>query len=438
MAADFSWVPPLIVLAVGAVAGATVVVVRARSRSQLAQSSGSVASDLQRQYDGLIRRLAEGVSGEERARIELQAARVLMELEGSGARASGGTEAGSPQAASTRTPPKPTSAVLGFAYGAVTMGVVGTLIYLALQGSTPRPEGGGVTGGGPMASSRSTSTDTVPETASNGQALATLEEAVRAEPRNIAQRLELTRAYLQQRDLIKVFDQTKAVLEIEPGNPRALTYQALVRVAMGQADMAEAMLLEAIKKDAQIEDAYIHLAIARIQRSNRGGAEEAIREAQRLFPQDKDDLAQMFTQLTNTADARTTNASADHPAEDAAMGAPANGSSSAALVVVVDLPKGAVVPASAILFVIVREAGFETGPPVAVKRVPAVNFPVTVTITNKDSMAGESLPGLVRIDARIDRDGNPLSKDSRDPVANEDNVRPGTGQTLLVLGPPKP
>ena len=48
-------------------------------------------------------------------------------------------------------------------------------------------------------------------------------------------------------------------------------------------------------------------------------------------------------------------------------------------------------------------------------------------------MAGESLPGLIRIDARVDRDGNPLSKDPRDPVASEDNVRPGAGQTFLVL-----
>ena len=91
------------------------------------------------------------------------------------------------------------------------------------------------------------------------------------------------------------------------------------------------------------------------------------------------------------------------------------------------------VPAGAVLFVIVREAGLETGPPAAVKRVPATGFPITVTLTDKDSMAGESLPGLVRIDARIDRDGNPLSKDPKDPAASEDNVRPGKGQTLLVL-----
>jgi hypothetical protein len=72
-----------------------------------------------------------------------------------------------------------------------------------------------------------------------------------------------------------------------------------------------------------------------------------------------------------------------------------------------------------------------------VKRVPAANFPITVTLSEKDSMAGEALPGLIRIDARVDRDGDPLTKDPSDPVASEDNVRPGGGQTLLVLAPVK-
>ena len=38
---------------------------------------------------------------------------------------------------------------------------------------------------------------------------------------------------------------------------------------------------------------------------------------------------------------------------------------------------------------------------------------------------------------RIDRDGDPLSKDPQDPMASEENVRPGGGQVLLVLTPGK-
>ena len=311
------------------------------------------------------------------------------------------------------------------AYGMTTMGVIGGLLYLAFQGSVPRTEGGSVTGGNPARAPMSGTPDS---------GIAALESAVRSDPRNIARRIELTRAYLEQRDLMNVFEQTKAILEIEPGNAHALTYQALVRVAMGQADQAETMLLTALKTNPRIEDAYIHLAIARIQLGNRQGAEQAIADGQKQFPDDKEALAQVFAQITSAADDKNGDP-APAPAHPDTGAAPP--SSAAGVEVVVDLKSGETAPGGALLFVIAREAGFASGPPVAVKRMPATGFPVTVTLTDKDSMAGESLPGLLRIDARIDRDGDPLTKDPRDPVASEDNIRRGAGQVRLTLAPPK-
>ena len=440
MAADFSWTPPLVVLALGGIAG--VVVVAARSRRQSAQESPKISaheSDLKRRYDALIRRLAEGAAPEERTAIEIEAAQVLREMEtgkGPGAKASPAEPAQTPPATPAAVA-RPASAWAGFAYGVLTMSVLGGLFYLASQGSTERSSGGSPTGGNGMGSA----TAEAPQTSAADDAnLKALEEAVRKSPTDIPQRIELVRAYLQRRDLMQVFDQTKAVLEIEPGNPYALTYQALVRVAMGQAPQAETMLVEVIKKNPGIEDAYIHLAIARLQLGNKKGAEEAIQAGQKQFPEDKEQLAQVFAQISSPSAEAGAEVPADHPevpppamGEGSGPAAP----SSAQLVVVVDLPKGITVPPDAILFVIVREAGLESGPPSAVKRVPATNFPITVTISEKDSMAGEGLPGLVRIDARVDRDGDPLTKDPQDPTASEENVRPGGGQVLMVLTPGK-
>ncbi len=430
-------------LALGAVAGA--VVVATRSKNKAAHQAVAHApetsrtSDLQRRYDALIRRLAEGVSPEERAAIELEAAQVLMEME-TGARPAATAAAPVPSApapAGSVAPAKPASALAGFLYGILAMGTLGGLFYLASQGAAVRPEGGSPTGGNTMGSAASSQP---PTTAAEDAALAALEESVRKAPTDIAQRVELTRAYLQRRDLMKVFDQTQAILEVEPGQPHALTYQALVRVAMGQADQAETMLIDAIKKNPRIEDAYIHLAIARLQLNNRKGAEEAIQAGQKEFPEDKEVLANVFEQISSAAAAPGAPAADEHPEVPAAAPAApsaAGSSASSSVVVVIDLPKGMKVPSDAILFVIAREAGFATGPPIAVKRVAAVNFPITVTLSEKDSMSGESLPGLIRIDARIDRDGDPMSKDPKDPVASEDNVRPGPGQVLLVLTPGK-
>ena len=443
MAAEFSWTPPLVVLALGAVAGAFVVAARARRKAEDAHEpskASSHGSDLQRRYDALIRRLAEGVGSEERTAIEIEAAQVLREMETG--RTSGQATAGPSPASAVHespapvAPARPASAWMGFAYGVLTMGVLGGLFFLASQGSTERSAGGSPTGGNTMGAAA----DRPQTSAADDANLKALEDAVQKAPKDIAQRVELTRAYLQKRDLMQVFDQTKAILEIEPGNPHALTYQALVRVAMGQAAQAETMLLDAIKKDPRIEDAYIHLAIARLQLGNRKGAEEAIQMGQKEFPEDKEQLAQVFQQITSANAQDGASVPAEHPempAPTTATDASSSGTTSASLVVVVDLPRGVTVPDGAILFVMVREAGLDSGAPTAVKRVPATNFPITVTITEKDSMAGEGLPGLVRIDARVDRDGDPLTKDPRDPLASEENVRPGGGQVLLVLTPGK-
>ncbi len=439
MAADFSWTPPLVVLALGAVAGAVVVVTRVRQKpAPESPKVSSHESDLKRRYDALIRRLAEGAGPEERTAIEIEAAQVLREMEtGKGPGSAAAAAAPAQTAPAAPAAVRPTSAWAGFAYGVLTMGVLGGLFYLASQGSTERSSGGAPTGGNGMGPAASEAPQT---SAADDANLKALEEAVRKSPTDVAQRIELVRAYLQRRDLMAVFDQTKAVLEIEPGNPYALTYQALVRVAMGQAPQAETMLVEVIKKNPGIEDAYIHLAIARLQLGNKKGAEEAIQAGQKQFPEDKEQLAQVFAQISSPSAEAGAEAPAEHPeVAPPAMGEGAGpaASSSAGLVVVVDLPKGVTVPSDAILFVIVREAGLESGPPSAVKRVPATNFPITVTITEKDSMAGEGLPGLVRIDARVDRDGDPLTKDPQDPMASEENVRPGGGQVLLVLTPGK-
>ncbi|MBP6702832.1 MAG: tetratricopeptide repeat protein [Vicinamibacteria bacterium] len=447
MAAEFSWTPPLVVLALGAVAGAVAVGLRSRQKHVAGpvepSPASSQSSDLQQRYDALIRRLAEGVSDDEKARIELEAAHVLMEMESPGRKAkkpdSSKAEVAPEAPAPAKVAARPPSALAGFAYGVLAMGTLGGLFYLASLGSTERAEGGSPTGGNTMGSAAAARPE---NTAAENAEIAALEANVQKTPQDIGQRVELTRAYLRQRDLMKVFDQTQAILQIQPGEPHALTYQALVRVAMGQADQAETMLVDAIKKNPRIEDAYIHLAIARLQLGNKKGAEAAIGDGQKQFPEDRELLADVFKQISSAAE---TEAAAGPPAAGAPASAPpeadsavpAAAGSGSSVVVVVNLPQGVTVPSGAILFVMAREAGFDTGAPVAVKRVPAMNFPITVTLSEKDSMAGESLPGLMRIDARIDPDGDPMTKNPTDPVGSEDNVRPGAGQVLLVLTPGK-
>ena len=84
------------------------------------------------------------------------------------------------------------------------------------------------------------------------------------------------------------------------------------------------------------------------------------------------------------------------------------------------------------IFVIARAAGVTSGPPVAVKRLPISTFPMTVDLSQSDSMMGQPLPQKLRIEARIDSDGDPLTKDPKDPSGVLDGVAVGQSVSLTL------
>jgi hypothetical protein len=99
----------------------------------------------------------------------------------------------------------------------------------------------------------------------------------------------------------------------------------------------------------------------------------------------------------------------------------------------VDRSARARVATGGIVFVTVRAAGMTTGPPVAVKRLSAAALPGAFAITSADSMLGQELPERVRIEARLDPDGDPLTRDATDPAARLEDVKLGSTGLRLVL-----
>jgi hypothetical protein len=114
--------------------------------------------------------------------------------------------------------------------------------------------------------------------------------------------------------------------------------------------------------------------------------------------------------------------------------APQASAAGAGLAVEVDLDPSlqGQVPAGTVLFVIVREAGMAKGPPRAVKRVVTSGFPMRVTLSEADSMAGEPLPAEARVEARADSDGDPMTRPASDPSAVQDGVKQGAGVRLIL------
>jgi hypothetical protein len=95
--------------------------------------------------------------------------------------------------------------------------------------------------------------------------------------------------------------------------------------------------------------------------------------------------------------------------------------------------EGVVAGGEGVLFVIARSSG--GGPPLAVKRLPVGPFPLAFEIGPADvMMAGRPFIGPISLTARIDRDGNPLTRDPADPTADlPAPVEPGTADVELRL-----
>jgi cytochrome c-type biogenesis protein CcmH len=276
--------------------------------------------------------------------------------------------------------------------------------------------------------------------------------ALKRNPDDLDARLDLAQLKLRERDLMGVWNETQYVLERQPGHPRALSYQALVRLAMGQPDVALRMLKQALQQDPDLMEGYLHLALVETRLGHDKEAQAAIDEASRRFPERAGALARVLPEIRAQARKQPPAPEGDPhaaipppemvssegtkaaPGGPAAPAAPAD-AGGAGLAGVIELPPALVgrVGPRAVVFVTVRETGTTGGPPAAVKRLPVSSFPIRFVIGPGDSMMGQALPARARLEARVDSDGDPLTRDARDPAARLDDVAAGATGLRLVL-----
>jgi cytochrome c-type biogenesis protein CcmH len=433
-------------------AGAGVAVLEARD---LAGKSDSVIRQLRELEDTATKRSPEQLA-RERYELELEAARALLALEEKGGSPVKSTAPGTsaPEAADPRTPPAPGPArdrasMRGFFWGvgsAAGVLLLGFFVYLSAR---PREAGGSVTGNLPAASN-------APAGEAQDGEEARLQAAVAQNPENVEGHVALARLYVEKQNWMGVWNETARVLERAPGNPPALAYQSLVRLAMGQTDVAVDLLTKAIATDPDLLDGYAYLALAYTRMGRARDADATIAKAAKRFPERAADLRQYLTTLKEReapvaqASASSTGGTANPHAAVKTPGdgaAPKTSGGGAALqprasttrrvagTVDVDPSIRGKLPAGGILFVFARPAGGNDGPPVAVKRLPA-RFPATFELSEADSMMGQPLPDPLLIEARLDEDGDPTTRPPTDPKARLDGVKVGRTDLRLVLRRP--
>ena len=457
MPAETDWLSAVAFLASGLILGLMLIFYLSRRKSVAAPAADVPdleLQDLEARRDLLITQLREidaaGPSATaeqqaERSRLELAAADVLREIDdyqGVVVKRRAAAAATAPEVAVSAVPLNPASAALkGFVWGVVSVGILVGLGFFVYRSANPRAEGEGATGT-PMAPNAMGQ-----QQAQADPAIIALEASVAQTPDDVNKRVELARAYLERDELMKVFEHTGIVLKDHPEEPRALTYNALVRMAMGQADEATDMLKKANTIAPNFIDASVALAWVYTQTSKPKEAEATMLAAMRQHPEEKARLEEVLADMKNhKAEAQKAapgpvdpNAPLPpgHPSIEGAPAAAMPGSAPAAtgggqpIKVTLNLdPSAKGRAAGSVLYVIARAAGVTAGPPAAVKRINGATFPLTFDLSAADSMMGQALPGVLRIEARLDADGDAKTKGPNDFVATQDGVAAGASITL--------
>ncbi len=424
MNAPTDWGTAVAILAAGLILGVLFVYLFGKRKKTF--SEDLVLKDLQAKRDALVQQLRDpGVEGDERTRLEVETAQVLRQLDAH--------QSTAPETVAALAAMDPT--VKGFLWGATSVLALVGLGYFVMQQAKPREEGGSLTGGFESGGAAQQQQQQAPATSPMIQQL---EAAVQKDPNNLELRNDLAQAYLQANNMMAVFEQTKFVLEKKPEDSRALTFQALVRMAMGDADAAVEMLQRATKSDPKNLDGWVSLAWIYVQTDRMSEAERMIGEAVKQSPNDRQQLENVFVsmkQSKNGQPAQTAEGGLPegHPPVDGnppATPTPATPAATGPSVrVTLNLDAGAR-QRTGVLFVIARNpAG---GPPVAAKRVMASSFPMTVELSAADSMMGQPLPPTFRLEARLDSDGDAMTRVPTDPSAMQEGVSVGQAVSLAL------
>jgi tetratricopeptide (TPR) repeat protein len=285
-----SWTPALIALAIGAVIGIIALLRSRGARSEVIAASDStlVLHDLEGERDSLVAQLRELQDlastrsaeqlREERRTLELRAAEVLREID----HQAPAVRTAAAESTHEARPARP--AWTGFALGAGVVAALAAIFVWVDRAAEPKPGTQMQQGGQPAA----------PMSAPQ---LASLANAVAADPENDDLRLEYARALLVSEQLMEVYRETQHVLQRRPGDPRALTYQSIVHLAMGQTDQALAMLEQARQTDPQLLDAWVHTAFVYAAIGDAAQADAAMNEAMRRHPDQKAALEELARQI---------------------------------------------------------------------------------------------------------------------------------------------
>ena len=425
---DVVWLPSLLVLGIGLVLGllAALAVRRSRRRKGGKSTEELRLRDLEARRDDLYRRLrSPDLSSGDRESLELAAAHTLRELDRlapAGAKREKRTKererppAAETAAAAEAAPPRAGMrhpALVGFVAGMAVVVLVGTLVYLAVRdsGAARAPETTAGSPDEPHAEDGSLPAEVRRE-------LERLEAAAAAAPNDLLARKRLALGRLDAGLFFESFKDAEAILAERPEDPDGLFIQGVVRLSMGDAAAALDRLDRVLARYPEHLQAMIYRGLALARTGDMDQATGTWEMALEMAGGSHPDLEMLLQQAYASQEQAASQPAAPPPAPTPAPPPPVEPAAPAAAPppaaapgdadsyrVTVELAAGSSAPPAAVLFVFLRPG--ETGPPVAVKRIPAPRFPVQLSLGAADAMmGGAQLPAQGNLVARLSASGS--------------------------------
>jgi tetratricopeptide (TPR) repeat protein len=283
--------------------------------------------------------------------------------------------------------------------------VVGTLLFFVALGAIlqqsigVRQEGGTMTGGAIV------SGETIETQVKNLEARHT-EDPTDIDPLNGLASIALSKG-----DLGGAMKWIDAARKIDPDDATVHTHLAILQVSVGMNERAKTELEAALEIDPTLSKALLWRGLIELRAENR---EEAVSYLEKAL-ENATSREDRYLATQGLSEARKP------PAIPQMKGT-------------ISLDTGVNRPGGGILFIMVRRSADGAGPPVAAVRLDARGIPGAFTVTDRDLMMGGAWPDEVWVEARIDMDGDPLTKSATDLTAPMVGpLTPGTEGVSLVL-----
>ncbi|MBI4489933.1 MAG: cytochrome c-type biogenesis protein CcmH [Deltaproteobacteria bacterium] len=393
-------------------------------RALLLQEQARLYSDLKDlEFDYQAGKLSEADYQELRHSQETQAAMVLKELDSTASTRRAPPSAPKPE----KTPPKKdvgeaSTAPKGWRLAAagaflllfgVTLGVLLTKSLRPRGSEQDSITGDFLTGTGPGGVGKSSGMAGMEMGTSSSKALQPL--------------LAQGRAAYERQEWPAAIDSFKRALAIDPNQPEAHTYLGLILTQAGHADGALSAFDRALSSDPNFPLALWGKGMLLYRaKGDFSAARQTLERLVSLLPlgAERNEIEKILVEL----DSRQK----EPLKKEKVVGAAAQIQG----VVSVAEKLKTKVDSKAVLFIIARSANSAGGPPLAVKKVDRPVFPVSYTLGSENVMTpGVPFSGKVLISARLDKDGNPATREPGNLTGEykKNPVEIGSGKVDIVI-----